>query len=185
PGGGVEQHRDLVVGCLVEPVEHDALVVGLAHLDVEVERGSPGDTLLDQLVVGGVAVDLRLTATEPPEIGAVEHPHLRRHHAPPVKWSYAARSDSSDGPANTFGSARPWSTTKRNWEPRAFLSTAMVARSSSNPAPAHDVGRPTIPKVAACRAARASSMSPSRRASSATYVQPSATASRSEEHTSE
>ena len=41
PRGGVQHHRDVVVGGGVQPVEHQALVVGLPDLHVEAQPAAP------------------------------------------------------------------------------------------------------------------------------------------------
>ena len=57
--------------------------------------------------------------------------------------AYAARSISSGGSVSTCGAPTADSTTNLSLLPRAFLSTAMAARSSSYDAPYQRVGRPT------------------------------------------
>src|SRR3954452_23803182 len=78
PRGRVEHDRGLLVGGGVEPVEHLALVVGLADLDVETEVSAPADTEVDELVVRRVAVDLRLSPAQPAQVRTVEHQDLHR-----------------------------------------------------------------------------------------------------------
>ena len=53
----------------------------------------------------------------------------------PEMRSYAARSRSSDGPARISARASPVKITNRRVEPRVFLSSAMVASSSSKASP--------------------------------------------------
>src|SRR6478735_3397395 len=76
PRGGIEHDRHRVVGGGVEPVHHHALVVGLPHLHLEPELAAPALAELGQLGVGGGAVDLRLPAAEPAEVGSVEDEDL-------------------------------------------------------------------------------------------------------------
>ena len=102
PRAGVEDHGQVEVGRLVEPVEHRALVVGLPDLDLEAELLAPRLAQVGQLGVGRGAVDLRLPLAEPTEVGSVEDED--DHDVPPIA-EYAARRSSSDGPARIRGSA--------------------------------------------------------------------------------
>jgi alpha-1,2-mannosyltransferase len=60
PGGAVQHDRDRRVGGLVQPRDHLALEGGLADLDVEAEFLALRHAHLDEVGVGGAAVDERL-----------------------------------------------------------------------------------------------------------------------------
>src|SRR6266536_2739093 len=81
PGPGVEDDGMAVLGRLVDPADHLALVVGLAdrHLEPELGAGLLAD--VDEVGVGGAAVDVGLARAQLAEVGPVEHQH--RHGSPP------------------------------------------------------------------------------------------------------
>jgi hypothetical protein len=72
PGGGVEDHRVAVVGGLVEPLEHLALVVRLAEVHVEAQFRAGRDAERLEVGEGLGAVDRRFALAEPVEVRAVQ-----------------------------------------------------------------------------------------------------------------
>ena len=69
---GVEDHRFFPVGGQMDPVQQLSLAVTLPHNDFQSELGGLAFDQRDQIVVGGVAVDLRFAAAEPTEVGPVD-----------------------------------------------------------------------------------------------------------------
>jgi hypothetical protein len=67
---------------LLQPIDEDAFVIGLAHLDGPPELGRHPLALLTDVSEGLGAVDLRLARAQQVEVGSVEDEH--RRHGPMV-----------------------------------------------------------------------------------------------------
>src|SRR5690606_15410980 len=76
PCGSVEDHGPVLLGGFVQPLDHVAFVVGLAHLDLEPDLGRGRPAVVDQVVVGRLTVDVRFTGAETVEIRPVEDQHV-------------------------------------------------------------------------------------------------------------
>ena len=74
--GRVHHHRGLLVDGLMHPAHHLGLVVGLAHLDLQPERGAPLGALRAQRLKILPTVDVRLTHSEAAQIRSVDDYHL-------------------------------------------------------------------------------------------------------------
>ena len=77
--GGIEHDRSRRVGRLVQPGQQFALMLGLAHLDVEAEFRAAADTEGFEFGVRGRPVDLRLAGAESAQVGAVQDEDTARH----------------------------------------------------------------------------------------------------------
>src|ERR1700684_3136135 len=64
----------------MDPVQQLTLAVTLPHNDFQSQVGSLAFDQRDKIVVGGVAVDFRLTAAQPTKVGSVDD--VDRSHAP-------------------------------------------------------------------------------------------------------
>src|SRR5215470_15589643 len=103
----------------MHPADELGLVVGLPHLDVQVQLPAGLAAFMRQLLEAGAAVHLRLPGAQAAQVGAVQHEHLPHRDA---TSPYARAIRSSAGSSRIAGRAGPSSTTKRIRAPRDFLS---------------------------------------------------------------
>ena len=135
-------------------------MVGLAHVDLEPERGAPLVAQVHQVGMRGGAVDLRLTPAEATQVGSVQHEHL--HEDTPLSWSYDARSTCSSGSARIAGSGQAVEHDEAQLRATGLLvhthgGEQLVEGERSPGSVANRVGSPTEARTAACRAAVSSS----------------------------
>ena len=77
---GVEHHRLACVGGGVDPAQQFSFAIGLPHNGFQAKFGGFAIDERHQVLVGGVAVDARLTVAEPAEVRTVEHEHCLKSH---------------------------------------------------------------------------------------------------------
>jgi hypothetical protein len=76
PRARVQHDRGGLVGGGMQPPDQLMLGVGLAYLDLQRESIAGRLAQRDQIGIRGVAVDLGLPGTQPPQVRSVEHVHL-------------------------------------------------------------------------------------------------------------
>src|SRR5699024_1210687 len=174
--GGIEDHVAARVHGFMQPAHQGGLVVALTDLSLQAELASP---VLDAAAQSGVvepAVHFRLPAAQPAQVRSVQYQY-RVHRSSVLIAAYASVRRSGSGSVRRVVCARPVSTTKRRWVPRAFLSRPITSRSCAHRPGGYCTGSPTAVRMLRCRWATSSESSPARRASSATYTSPTETAS--------
>ncbi len=121
PRGRVHHDRCRFVRRLVDPLHKAAFVIGLTNLDIVAEF--PADVLAQshKRSVIVLAVNRRLTLTEPIQVRPVQHYDLHDDTFPNA--SACSDAGTSDTAAGCAMSSRR---TKRCVEPRFFLSTTMA-----------------------------------------------------------
>ena len=80
---------------LLDPVDQLAFVIGLAKIDLQVERGRAREAARFDIGQGVMAVDRRLAHPEQVQIGAVEHKDGRHASSPSEQAGYSTRGKDS------------------------------------------------------------------------------------------
>src|ERR1700730_9465124 len=109
----------------MDPVQQLSFAVALSHNDFHAELGGLAFDQRDEIVMGGVTVNLGFAAAEPAEVGSVDD--IDGDLVPAS--AHAAASRAGSGTSNRPGLARPSSTTNRSTPERVFLSPAMDSKS--------------------------------------------------------
>ncbi len=130
---GVENYGFAGIRRVVDPAEQIAFVIALTNNHLDAQFFSGRDTQLDQIVVRGRAVHLRLTLAETAEIRSVDDVDFHKRTVPPDDLGgraiaeYAATSSDGSGPSSRPGFAKPSRTTNRSSPARFFLSVCIPA----------------------------------------------------------